>query len=69
MRKQKSPFSIGNRLIIDITIYGPEYAQSGTNLFLLWQSMINLFLYGRETREKSQVEISVSITCGGNEKP
>ena len=33
-----------------INLYGPVYDQPGINLSLLWQSMINLFLYGRETR-------------------
>ena len=40
----------GNRLIIDSTMYGPEYGQPGIDLSVLWQSMINLFLYGKETR-------------------
>ena len=32
-------------------IYGPEYDQPGIILWVWWQSMIDLFLYGRETRE------------------
>ena len=55
----------GKRLIIDRTIYGPNYSQPGTiNIYgpvfdqlgidfsLLWQSvcLFYLFLYGRETR-------------------
>ena len=34
-----------------INFYGPVYDQPGSKLSLLSQSMINLFLDGRETRE------------------
>ena len=35
-----------------IKLYGPVYDQSGVKLSLLWrQSMINMFLYGRDTVE------------------
>ena len=34
-----------------INISGQVYDQPGCNLFLLWQSMINLFLHDRENRE------------------
>ena len=33
-----------------INFYGPVCDQPGINLSLFWQSMINLFLYGREPR-------------------
>ena len=33
-----------------INFYGPEYDQPGIKLSLLWQSMVSLFLYGKETR-------------------
>ena len=32
-------------------IYGPEYDQPGIILWVWWQSMIDLFLYGRKMRE------------------
>ena len=32
-----------------ISLYDPVYDQPGSNLSLLWQSMINLSLYGRRT--------------------
>ena len=33
----------------------PDYDQPGIRLYLLWQSMISLFLYGRSTRVAIQV--------------
>ena len=33
-----------------ITLYGPEYDQPGILLWVWWQSMIDLLLYGMETR-------------------
>ena len=38
-----------------INLYDPEYDQPGIILWVWWQSMIDLFMYGRETRESDRL--------------
>ena len=38
-----------------MNLYGSEYDQSGIILWVWWQSMIDLFLYGRETRASKKI--------------